>query len=101
VSCDNFTFSQPLKGSEIEIPAEVKYVYLRVNVHIHEYNYSYSFDGENWTELAVPFQSHKLSDDYIKGGGFFTGAFVGMQCQDTSGQNQFADFDYFVYKGKS
>ncbi|MCM3705599.1 MULTISPECIES: glycoside hydrolase family 43 protein [Cytobacillus] len=101
VSCDNFTFSQPLKGSEIEIPEEVKYIYLRVNVRIHEYKYSYSYDGQNWNELAVPFQSHKLSDDYISGGGFFTGAFVGMQCQDTSGQNQFADFDYFVYRDES
>lgn len=101
VSCDNFTFSQPLKGSEIEIPEDVEYVYLRVNVQIHEYHYSYSYDGENWRELAVPFKSHKLSDDYIRGGGFFTGAFVGMQCQDTSGQNQFADFDYFIYRGEA
>ena len=37
--------------------------------------------------IPIKFASHKLSDDYIKGGGFFTGAFVGMQCQDTSGQS--------------
>ncbi len=73
-------------------------VYLRVNVKTATYEYSYSFDGKNWHLLPVTFPSYKLSDDYIQGGGFFTGAFVGMRCQDTSGQNKYADFDYFIYK---
>ena len=98
MTCDNFTFSQPFKGKEISIPDHVDYVYLRVNVKTATYEYSYSFDGENWHLLPVTFPSYKLSDDYIQGGGFFTGAFVGMRCQDTSGQNKYADFDYFIYK---
>lgn len=98
VACDNFTFSAPLQGNEIAIPEDVQYVYLRVDVETDVYRYSYSFDGANWTVIPVNFYSYKLSDDYIQGGGFFTGAFVGMQCQDTSGQNAPADFDYFVYK---
>lgn len=97
-TCDNFHFSQPLQGEEIVIPDNIEYVYLRVNVNTHIYRYSYSFDGEKWTTIPINLYSHKLSDDYIQGGGFFTGAFVGMQCQDTSGQNVHADFDYFVYK---
>ena len=97
-TCDNFTFDQPLKGNEIVIPAEQEYVYLRVDVQTSIYEYSYSFDGENWTLIPIKLASHKLSDDYIQGGGFFTGAFVGMQCQDTSGQSIPADFDYFIYK---
>lgn len=97
-TCDNFTFDQPLKGKEIEIPDECEYVYLRVEVRTNTYRYSYSFDGENWTEIPIDFYSYKLSDDYVRGGGFFTGAFVGMQCQDNSGQNLPADFDYFIYK---
>jgi xylan 1,4-beta-xylosidase len=96
--CDNFTFSGPLKDDPIVIPEDVESVYLRVNVRTAIYEYSYSFDGENWTTIPVKLDSHKLSDDYIQGGGFFTGAFVGMQCQDTSGQKLHADFDYFVYK---
>ncbi len=71
---------------------------MRVNVDVQTYRYSYSFDGTTWNELDVSFDSYKLSDDYIRGGGFFTGAFVGMQCQDTSGENLHADFDYFSYK---
>lgn len=97
VACDNFTFSQPLQGKEISIPDAVEYVYLRVDVDHNEYHYSYSFDGENWSFIPVTFYSYKLSDDYIQGGGFFTGAFVGMQCQDTSGRGLHADFDYFSY----
>ena len=95
---DNFSFAQPLQGKEIIIPDTIEYVHLRVDVKTSFYEYSYSFDGVNWTVIPIKFESHKLSDDYIKGGGFFTGAFVGMQCQDTSGQNQHADFDYFIYK---
>ena len=97
-TCDNFTFNQPLQGEEILIPDDVKYVHLRVDVKTTIYEYSYSFDDKNWTVIPIKFESRKLSDDYIKGGGFFTGAFVGMQCQDTSGQNLHADFDYFIYK---
>lgn len=100
-TCDNFAFAQPLQGQEIQIPDDVDYVYLRVNVNTAVYTYSYSFDGDDWTQIPVTFESYKLSDDYIKGGGFFTGAFVGMQCQDISGENCFADFDYFSYQEAS
>ncbi|ETP70625.1 beta-xylosidase [Planococcus glaciei CHR43] len=96
--CDNFSFDQPLQGNEITIPDEVEHVHMKVDVAADIYQYSYSFDGENWILIPIRFGSHKLSDDYIQGGGFFTGAFVGMQCQDTSGQNLPADFDYFIYK---
>src|SRR5690606_129493 len=96
--CDNFAYDQPLQGDEIVVPDEVEYVHMRVNVDSDIYQYSYSFDGEDWHLIPIRLGSHKLSDDYIQGGGFFTGAFVGMQCQDTSGQKLAADFDYFIYK---
>lgn len=98
MTCDNFDFDQPLFGQEIMLPSELEYVYLRVDVELHAYFYSYSFDGNNWSKIPIKFESYKLSDDYIQGGGFFTGAFVGMQCQDTSGQKRHADFDYFIYQ---
>ena len=98
MTCDYFTFDQPLKEKEIIIPDSVEYVYLRVEVNTGTYEYSYSYDGNKWKVIPVKFYSYKLSDDYIQGGGFFTGAFVGMQCQDTSGENKHADFDYFIYK---
>jgi xylan 1,4-beta-xylosidase len=98
--CDNFVFEQPLRDNQITVPLGLDYIYLRCNVSANTYSYSYSFDGDYWTELPVTLPSYKLSDDYIKGGGFFTGAFVGMQCQDTSGQRLYADFDYFAYKAE-
>jgi beta-xylosidase len=30
--------------------------------------------------------------------GFFTGAFVGLHCEDISGDGCHADFDYFTYE---
>lgn len=97
MTCDNFTFDQPLQGREIPVPETVEYVSLRVDVRTHTYRYSYSFDGQTWVEIPIDFPSYKLSDDYVRGGGFFTGAFVGMHCRDTSGRRAPADFDYFRY----
>lgn len=97
-SNDNGLFEQPLKGNEISIPDHVHEIYIRVKVQTNTYHYEYSFDGIKWLMVPVNFYSYKLSDDYIQGGGFFTGAFVGIQCQDTSGQNIYADFDYFKYQ---
>ncbi|CDQ38496.1 MULTISPECIES: glycoside hydrolase family 43 protein [Virgibacillus] len=98
--CDNFSLTQPLGDNRISIPDDIQYVYLRVDVNTTVYEYAYSLDGETWTKIPVKLPSYKLSDDYIHGGGFFTGAFVGMQCQDTSGQYNYADFDYFSYTAK-
>ncbi|HWT27024.1 MAG TPA: hypothetical protein VN131_03725 [Mobilitalea sp.] len=41
-----------------------------------------------------------LSDDYYAPTGhiLFTGAFIGICCQDLSGQGAYADFDYLEYK---
>lgn len=98
--CDNFSFSQPPLKNKIVIPREVKYVYLKVTIEKENYYYFYSFNKEDWHKIDIALESKKLSDDYIRGGGFFTGAFVGMQCQDTSGNHIPADFRYFRYKEK-
>jgi len=98
MTAENGTFDEPIVGNEIAIPAEVGAVYLKVKVTDETYHYSYSFDGQDWTEIPVKLESYKLSDDFVTGGGFFTGAFVGMHCQDVSGQKLHADFDYFRYE---
>ncbi|MFP4106576.1 MAG: glycoside hydrolase family 43 protein [Phycisphaerae bacterium] len=54
-------------------------------------------DDENWLEVGEACDFSKLSDDYVNGWGF-TGAFVGMACQDLDGTRLHADFDYFEYK---
>ncbi|WP_078381664.1 glycoside hydrolase family 43 protein [Sutcliffiella halmapala] len=98
MACDRYQTSAPIKGKEITVPDEVKAVHLKVKVRKDYFLFEYSFDGTNWNDIPVAFESYKLSDDYIDQGGFFTGAFVGMHCQDTSGRRHFADFDYFRYE---
>jgi len=92
---DNFNFTQPLID-KIRVPETVKYVYLRVNVDSDVYYYSYSFDGNEWIRVKKLLDATKLSDDYVNGPRF-TGAFVGMNCDDMSGARRPADFKYFRY----
>ncbi|MDU7134665.1 MAG: DUF1349 domain-containing protein, partial [Enterobacteriaceae bacterium] len=87
-----------LYDNPIEVPQSAEYVWLRVDVDQLEYRYSYSFDGENWQTIPLTFEAWKLSDDYIGGRGFFTGAFVGLHCEDISGDGCHADFASFTYQ---
>ena len=60
--------------------------------------FAWSPDGEDWQDLPVVLDQSLLSDEAgIDGGEQFTGAFVGMTCNDVSGQRKFADFDHFHY----
>lgn len=96
---DHFQFDTPLRGSDIEIDRNIETIYLKVSVRMDRYWFSYSFDGSTWTSVDISFSSAKLSDDHIQGDGFFTGAFVGMQCQDSFSSKP-ADFEYFHYVPK-
>ncbi|VTP15858.1 Beta-xylosidase [Phytobacter ursingii] len=87
-----------LYDNPIAVPESAEYVWLRVDVDRLEYRYSYSFDGENWQTIPLTFEAWKLSDDYIGGRGFFTGAFVGLHCEDISGDGCHADFASFTYQ---
>jgi xylan 1,4-beta-xylosidase len=52
---------------------------------------------DEWRLIGKVYDASTLSDDAIKGSWAFTGAFVGIACQDLSGMNKYADFDYFSY----
>lgn len=96
LSNDNTAFSAPLE-KPVVLPVKGA-VYLKVCVAANVYQYSYSLNGLDWVEVGPRFESYKLSDDYVQGGGFFTGAFVGMHCVDLVRQSLPADFEYFSYK---
>ncbi|MDQ0205466.1 glycoside hydrolase family 43 protein [Alkalicoccobacillus murimartini] len=98
VQCAHFNVTHPIAFSEVIVPDGISYVHLKVAVRDEAFIFSYSFDGESYKEFPVQFESYKLSDDYISEGGFFTGAFVGMHCLDTSGARTYADFDSFSYE---
>lgn len=97
IQLDHNVPSWPLHEQPIPVPDDAQSVWLRVDVENLVYRYSYSFDGEQWQTLHVTYEAWKLSDDYIGGRGFFTGAFVGLHCEDISGDGCYADFDYFSY----
>ena len=92
---DNLKFTQPL-SNKVQVPETSEYVYLKVNVDVDVYYYSYSFDGNEWIKIEKILDATKLSDDYVNRPNF-TGAFVGMNCEDISGVKLPADFKYFRY----
>ncbi|HEX3084254.1 MAG TPA: glycoside hydrolase family 43 protein, partial [Pyrinomonadaceae bacterium] len=82
----------------IPIPAGRR-IYLRVEVDYERLYFAYRFDGEDWRWLPEQFDASILSDEAsTPGSPNFTGAFVGMCCQDLAGTLRHADFDYFEYE---
>lgn len=73
-------------------------VQLRVEVDYERLRFAYRVEGQDWNWLPEQFDASILSDEAAAPGSpNFTGAFVGMCCQDTSGTARPADFDYFDY----
>jgi xylan 1,4-beta-xylosidase len=76
-------------------------VQLRVEVDFERLHFAYRVVGvdENWKWLPQQFDASILSDEAcIPGTANFTGAFVGVACQDTAGTAWPADFDFFEYQ---
>jgi xylan 1,4-beta-xylosidase len=86
---DVFTTPIQIPAGRIELRVEVDYERLR---------FAYRVDGD-WKFLPEQFDASILSDEATSpGAANFTGAFVGMACQDVSGTAHPADFDYFEYR---
>jgi xylan 1,4-beta-xylosidase len=74
-------------------------VQLRVEVDEERLVFAYRTGGGDWQWLAQQFDASILSDEAsAPGQPNFTGAFVGMACQDMAGSTLHADFDYFEYR---
>lgn len=94
----SFASSFPGYKRRIPIPSGES-VYLRAEVDYERLYFSWSLDGEGWNLIPVLLDQSMISDEAGKGeGGNFTGAFVGICCQDISGTQKNADFDYFDYR---
>ncbi|WP_105619473.1 glycoside hydrolase family 43 protein [Vallitalea okinawensis] len=70
--------------------------YLKVKTAFAKAQFYYSFDGESFNEIGPILDTSILSDDYTDPEGF-TGAFIGMACQDIERQSAKAYFEYFKY----
>lgn len=72
--------------------------YLRARMDYDKLQFYYSDDGSNWRQIGRTLDAAILSDEYHYYENLnFTGAFVGLCCQDSTGARKHADFDYFEY----
>ena len=87
---DAFTSPVKIPAGRIELRAEVDFERLR---------FAFRVAGGDWTWLPEVFDASILSDEATAPGApNFTGAFVGVACQDMSGSARPADFDWFYYR---
>jgi xylan 1,4-beta-xylosidase len=88
----------PVFGVDLPSP-DAGWIWLRVRVEGVSLQFSVSGNGENWSDIGPLLDASILSDEAGKTEhGNFTGAFVGMACQDLSGMGVHADFDFFRYR---
>jgi xylan 1,4-beta-xylosidase len=72
---------------------------LRVEVDEERLYFAYRLGDGAWQRLPEQFDASILSDEaQMPGTPNFTGAFVGMACQDMAGTGAAADFDQFTYR---
>jgi xylan 1,4-beta-xylosidase len=77
-------------------------VRLRVDVDYERLLFAYQVEGSPWQTLPQQFDASILSDEATAPGlPNFTGAFVGVACQDLAGTALPADFDYFDYQERA
>ncbi|MCC2971263.1 glycoside hydrolase family 43 protein [Massilia sp. IC2-476] len=94
VQSDAFTPPIPLPAG---VPVE-----LRVEVDEERLLFGYRLHGGEWQWLPQGFDASILSDEAVAPGQpNFTGAFVGMACQDMAGTSLHADFEYFDYRERA
>ena len=94
ISTDAATSGEMLEN-DVTLPPEGP-VHLRLTMKSGALRFEFAVDGSEWQRVGPTLDAAILSDDYNHLG--FTGAFVGLCCQDLSGQRLHADFDRFVYR---
>ena len=94
VAADAFTAPIRVRsGVPVEMRVEVDYERLR---------FAYRLDHGDWNWLPQLFDASILSDEATAPGlPNFTGAFIGMACQDLAGTARPADFDWFEYRERA
>jgi len=100
IYCDNFVMQEILE-EPIDLSGQQR-IYLKAHLNRSNLQFHYATKANEWQRVGKIVDGSILSDDYVREGGqhyrpAFTGAFVGLCCQDLSGQQQHADFDWFEY----
>jgi xylan 1,4-beta-xylosidase len=90
VDSDVTTAPTPIPAGPVE---------LRVEVDNERLCFAWRAEGGDWRWIPDIFDASILSDEAAPPGTpNFTGAFVGMACQDLEGAGRAADFDWFAYR---
>ena len=82
---------------------ESKSIYLKVQFIKDEIQFYFAEKESKWLEIGSVLDGSILSDDYVRDGSdryrpAFTGTFVGLCCQDLTGERIEADFDWWKYR---
>jgi xylan 1,4-beta-xylosidase len=87
----------PIEEGRIALPDSTP-VHLRAEVDGAQLNFFWSLNDSDWHRIPAVLDAGILSDEAGKGSGAsFTGAFVGVCCNDLTGTRKHADFDYLRY----
>lgn len=98
MSCLPDAVQSDVFGETVAIPDGVR-VHLRVEVDYERLLFAFRIEEGDWQWLPGPLDASILSDEAgPPGNPNFTGAFVGMCCQDLAGTRRAADYDYFEYR---
>ena len=79
------------------------FIYLKAALDGADLQFYYALKEREWIKAGAVLNAGILSDDYVREGGSryrpaFTGSFVGVCCQDLSGNNLPASFNWFSYE---
>lgn len=87
--------SREVLADDVAVPAAGA-IGMRLTLKGAELRFEYALEEGGWQGIGPVLNGAILSDDYNHLG--FTGAFVGLCCQDLSGRRLPADFACFVYR---
>jgi len=74
-------------------------IYLKADVDFDKLQFSYSADGAKYVNVGEVLDMSMISDEYVTGGSF-TGAMIALCCQDMTGHELPAYFDWLEYSDK-
>ena len=76
---------------------EKEALYLKMETRNAMTRFYYGYSEKDWQEIGPLINASFLSDEAC-GEGWFTGAMIGICCQDMTGFGKYADFDWFEVK---
>ena len=100
IICDNFDMKEVL---EHPIPLrQLQPIFLKANLQRAQLQFYYATEPKEWQKVGPILDASILSDDYVREGSnryrpAFTGTFIGLCCQDLTGNSKACDFQFFTY----